>query len=379
MYRHNLITIDLDAIAHNYRLMKSYLPEDVRVMAVVKANAYGHGMAEAAKTVMNAGCRDFAIAIPEEGIELRQHTGENVRILVLGAINEQSVEPCIKAGLTMTVFEPHMVALMDAAAKKLCKTAAVHIKLDTGMSRIGLRTADEAHQLLHALQQADHVQVTGIYTHFADADHVLENGNLCSYTSNQLERFHELKACFDPAIPVHASNSAMSLVCSDSNFSMIREGISLYGYPPVSTSLPFRPALRWEAEIVHVKEVPAGTSIGYGCTYTTDCPARIATIAVGYGDGYHRAVSNRAQVLIAGQRANVVGRVCMDQIMVDVSHIPEAKTGDVAVLIGRQGEDCITADELGAWAGTISYEVLLSITNRVPRVYLSAGKQVKRQ
>ena len=183
----------------------------------------------------------------------------------------------------------------------------------------------------------------------------------------------ELRACFDPAIPVHASNSAMSLVSPDANFSMIREGISLYGYPPVSTTLPFRNALHWEAEIVHVKELPAGCSIGYGCTFTTERPTRVATIAVGYGDGYHRTASNRGEVLISGKRARILGRVCMDQIMVDVTEIPDAKTGDPAVLIGSQGDGFIGADELAKWASTISYEVLLSITARVPRVYLPAS------
>ena len=151
---------------------------------------------------------------------------------------------------------------------------------------------------------------------------------------------------------------------------MIREGISLYGYPPVHTSLPFRHAIHWEAEIVHVKDVPEGARIGYGCTYTCEKPMRIATVAAGYGDGYHRAASNRGEMLVSGRRARIVGRVCMDQIMVDVSDIPGVKTGDIAVLIGRQGDGFIGADELGQWAGTISYEVLLSITARVSRTYL---------
>ena len=178
MYRHNLITIDLDAIENNYRLMDSYLPDEVRVMAVVKANAYGHGMAEVAKTVVSAGCRDLAVAIPEEGIELRKHIGSEIPILVLGAVNQQSIAPCIKAGLTLTVFQPYMVALVDSAAKKLQKTAYIHIKLDTGMGRIGLRTKEEAYVLQAALHQAPNVKATGMYTHFADADHLLDNGRL---------------------------------------------------------------------------------------------------------------------------------------------------------------------------------------------------------
>ena len=370
MYRHNQIIIDLGAIRHNYQLMTDYLPKPCRVMAVVKANAYGHGMLEVSQTVVDAGCKDLAIAIPEEGIALRENGFSDVNILVLGAVNERGIEPSVQNDLTLTVFDPETVSAVEACAARLNKTAAVHIKIDTGMGRIGLRTEDEAAALRQALERSPHVRATGIYTHFADADHIATDGGLCEYSKMQLDLFLRLKSCFDPSIPAHASNSAMSLASPDANFTMIREGISLYGYPPVPTALVFRPALRWEAEIVHVKDVPAGTSIGYGCTYTTRRASKIATIAVGYGDGYHRMLSNRAQVLISGRRAPVVGRVCMDQIMADVSNIPDVKTGDVVVLIGRQGEEMIGADELAAWAGTISYEIALSITTRVPRSYL---------
>jgi len=370
VYRLNRITIDLDAIRHNYRLMREYIPKNVRVMAVVKANAYGHGMPEVARTVVDDGCKDLAVAIPEEGIALRKSGFEDVNILVLGAIHERAIEACVENNLTLTVFDPAMVEKIDACAARLHKTASVHIKADTGMSRIGLRTDMEAVALRQALDRAAHVKATGIFTHFADADHVGEDGKICAYTRNQLQLFQQLKASFDPSIPAHASNSAMSLMCADADFSMIREGISLYGYPPVPTSLPFRPALRWEAEIVHVKAVPAGTCIGYGCTFTADKPMRIATIAAGYGDGYHRMVSNRGYVLIHGRRVRVVGRVCMDQIMADVTDIPDVRPGDIAVLIGHQEHGFIGADELADWAGTISYEVLLSITARVSRTWL---------
>jgi len=372
VYRHNRITIDLNAIRNNYQLMTDYLPDTVRVMAVVKANAYGHGMLEVAKTVVDAGCTDLAVAIPEEGVALREGGIEDANILILGAVNGRGIEPCVKNDLTLTVFDPEMLAAVDACAAQLGKTAFAHIKLDTGMGRIGLRSVEEAKALQQALITARHVRPTGIYTHFADADHLDDHGNLCTYSRKQLELFCRLKACFDPDIPAHVSNSAMSLASADANFSMIREGISLYGYPPVPTELPFRHAIHWEAEIVLVKEVPAGTSIGYGCTFTSDRPMRIATIATGYGDGYHRTASNRGEVLVSGRRARIVGRVCMDQIMVDVTEIPNVNTGDIAVLIGRQGDGFIGADELAEWTSTISYEVLLSITARVPRIYLPA-------
>lgn len=373
LFRQNQVTIDLGAIRHNYLLMKSRVGETVRVMAVVKANAYGHGIVQVARTIEAAGGCDLAVAIPEEGIQLRE-AGIRANILVLGAATEVAAEASIQNNLTLTVFEPDMVAVLEEAAARLGKPALVHIKLDTGMNRIGLRTGGEADALAIALQQAPHVRVTGIYTHFADADNPGQNGGINMYTQKQLEAFRALKAHFDPAIPAHASNSAMSLVSPEADFSMIREGISLYGYPPVKTDLSFRPALRWEAEVVYVKDIAAGESVGYGCTYTAERPMRIATVAVGYGDGYHRAASNRGQMLVGDKRVDIVGRICMDQTMVDVSGVDGVAVGSQAVLIGTQGEERIGADELAAWAGTISYEVLLAITDRVPRSYLPASE-----
>ena len=369
MYRQNQIIIDLDAIHHNYLLMKGQVPPDVRVMAVVKANAYGHGILEVAKTIVDAGGNDLAVAIPEEGILLRDH-GITANILVLGAATEVAAEVAVERELTLTVFEPSMVRALEEAAQTLGKPAYVHIKLDTGMNRIGLKTEGEADALALALAQAPHVQATGIYTHFADADHLTDAGDVNAYTQQQLKEFETLRAHFDPSIPAHVSNSAMSLVAPEANFNMIREGISLYGYPPVPTGLDFRHVLRWESEVVYVKELCAGCSIGYGCTYTTDHPMRIATVAVGYGDGYHRLMSNRGQMLVNGKRANIVGRICMDQTMIDVTEIPDVQVGTQAVLIGQQGNETIGANELAAWAETISYEVLLAITTRVPRTYL---------
>lgn len=371
MFRQNQIIIDLDAIRHNYLLMREQVPPDVRVMAVVKANAYGHGMVEVARTIVAAGGTDLAVAIPEEGVLLRE-SGIKVNILVLGAATEVAANVAVEQALTLTVFEPYMIDALEEAAVRIGKPAFVHIKLDTGMNRIGLRTEGEADALALALAGAKHVQATGIYTHFADADNLTDAGQINAYTQQQLELFQTLRAHFDPSIPAHVSNSAMSLVAPQAYFNMIREGISLYGYPPVQTGLAFRPVLRWEAEVVHVKDLCAGCSIGYGCTYTTERPMRVATVAVGYGDGYHRVMSNRGQMLVNGRRANIVGRICMDQTMIDVSDIPDVQVGSQVVLIGTQGGEHIGADELASWAETISYEVLLAITTRVPRTYLPA-------
>ena len=367
MLRQNLVRIDLDAIRHNSRILRKSLPQGVEVMAVIKANAYGHGMLECARALAEDGVAHFAVAIPEEGIELRL-AGVEGEILVLGAATPRAAQEAVRYGLTQTVFTPDMVRLLNEEAQRQDCEALVHVKVDTGMSRIGLRNVQEAQALADALRAAPHVKATGVYTHFADADNPASPEALNAFSQKQLERFQELRRFFD--VPAHAANSAASLIAPEAFFGMVRQGISLYGYPPVPTALPFRPALEWCTEVVHVKEVAKGETIGYGCTYAAPRDMRVATIAVGYGDGYHRASSNRGQVLIRGQFAPIVGRVCMDQTMVDVTDIPDCQIGDEAVLIGHRGGNAITAEDVAAWAQTISYEVLLAITPRVPREYV---------
>lgn len=371
MLRHNYVTVNLAAIRNNYHVLRDRVPAAVRVMPVIKADAYGHGMLQVAKTLQAEGVEYFAVALAEEGIALRE-AGITARILILGATMKAAVSDAVANDLTQTVFSEEMLSWIDREAALQHKTARVHIKLDTGMNRIGLRTKEEATRLSKAIAAAEHVKVTGIYTHFAAADEPMEDGSLNAYSRQQLERFKELRSCFDEAIPAHVANSAMSLLAPEAYFSMIREGISLYGYPPVKTDLSFAPALRWVSEVVHIKTVKAGETIGYGRSFTAERDMRIATVAVGYGDGYHRAISNRGEMLICGKRAPIVGRVCMDQTMVDVTYIPEAAIGEEAVLIGSQQNDTITAEEVALWADTISYEVLLGITARVPRLYLNA-------
>ena len=368
MLRQNRVEIDMDAIRNNYRILRDQVPADVEVMPVIKANAYGHGMLETADALAGMGASHFAVALPEEGIELRL-AGVEGEVLVLGAAMPRAAADCVRYGLTQTVFTPEMVAALDREAAAQSREALVHIKLDTGMNRIGLRTEEEADALAAALASAPHVRATGIYTHFADADNPLPDGGMNPFTRAQLKRFCELRAHFNPDIPAHVANSAMSLLAPEAYFNMIREGISLYGYPPVPTNLPFTPALSWYTEIVHVKRVNAGESIGYGCTFIAPRDMLVAT-AVGYGDGYHRAVSNRGAMLVHGRRAPIVGRVCMDQTMLDVTDIPGVQVGDETVILGCQGGERIDAVELASWAGTISYEVLLAVTARVPRVYL---------
>lgn len=368
MLRKNRVRIDLEALRNNYRLLKEHVPQTVQVMPVVKADGYGHGMLEAAQTLYQCGARHFAVAIAEEGVALRQK-GIEGEILVLGAAMPRAAGEAIRYDLSQTVFTPEMVQLLETEAVRQGKVALVHIKLDTGMNRIGLRTVEEAQAVNAALAQCPHVHASGIYTHLADADTPEADGSLNAYSRMQLERFRELRACFDASIPTHAANSALSLLEPDEAFAMVRAGIVLYGYPPVSTGLDFRTVMSWQTEVVHVKTVLPGECIGYGCTYKAEREMRIATVAVGYGDGYHRACSNGGAMLIRGRRAPIVGRVCMDQTMLDVTDIPEATVGDEAVILGRQGAESIDAEEIARWADTISYEVLLSIAPRVPRFY----------
>ncbi len=368
MLRKNRVLIDLEALRNNYRLVKEHVPPTVEVMCVVKADGYGHGMLETAQALSEAGARCFAVAIPEEGVLLRENRIEG-EILVLGAATPRAASEAIRHSLSQTVFTPEMVHLLEREAVRLQTEAMVHIKLDTGMNRIGLRTVQEAQAVAKALEECPHVRAVGVYTHLAAADEPEENGALNEYSRMQLNRFRELRACFDPSLTAHAANSALTLLEPTNEFDMVRAGIVLYGYPPVASRLPFKTVMSWRTEVVHIKTVQPGEAIGYGCAFTVQRPMRVATVAVGYGDGYHRACSHGGMMLICGKRAPILGRVCMDQTMVDVTEIPEAAVGDEVVLLGRQGEEEINAEEIARWADTISYEVLLSIAPRVARLY----------
>ena len=234
------------------------------------------------------------------------------------------------------------------------------------MGRIGARSPAEIAAVLRALEQAPHVHLTGAYTHFADAD-----GDDPAYTREQLRRFREWTGLLPWGITRHCANSAAILrLMPEAAFDMVRMGISLYGAPPVPTQEEFRPAMRWTAVVTHVKEIAPGECVSYGCVFRAERPTRVATVACGYGDGYHRAATGKAQVLLHGRRVPVIGRICMDQMMIDVTEEPPVRPGDRVTLLGRDGAEVITADELALWAGTISYEVLLAATGRVDREWV---------
>ena len=365
----HLRQIDLNGLRRNVRLIRGAVPDTALLMAVVKADAYGHGMQQVARAALEAGADWLAVALPQEGEALRA-AGITAPVLVLGAILPEDAESAIRSGLTLAVCTPEILRALEATASRIGMTAEVHLKLDTGMCRIGVRNTREVGEMLGALAECPHVRLTGCFTHFADAD-----GEDMGFTRLQLDRFRELSALLPEGILRHCANSAAIHRLPEAAMDMVRAGISMYGYPPVETALPLMPFMTWRTRVTHVKTVQPGDTVSYGRTFAADRPLRIATIACGYGDGYHRAASGKAQVIIRGRRVNVVGRICMDQMMADVTDVPGVEVGDCVTLMGRDGDACITAEDLAAWAGTISYEVLLAATGRVKREWLHADEE----
>ncbi len=366
--RHQQRTVDLAVLRKNVRLIKESLPEGTRLMAVVKADAYGHGMVQVAREALRAGASHLAVALVEEGVGLRE-AGITAPVLVLGATSYEEALLGVQHGLTLTVCDPVMVQAVEMAACAVDKQALVHLKIDSGMSRIGARTEDEVQAVLHTLADCPHVKLTGTFTHFADAD-----GDDMAFTYQQLERFKQLTSCLPEGILRHCANSAAIHRLPEAAMDMVRAGISMYGYPPVETDMPLEPFMDWRTKVTYVKEIQPGDTVSYGRTFAADKPMRVATMACGYGDGYHRAASGKAEVIIRGKRAKVLGRICMDQMMADVTDIPGVVPGDTVTLMGRDGDERITAEDMAAWAGTISYEVLLAATGRVPREWIHAGE-----
>ena len=372
MQQYPVRTIDLEALRENVRLLRSTLPEKTKLMAVVKADAYGHGIAKVARAALEAGASALAVARTDEGAALRQ-AGVTAPVLVLGASSDEEIAEGVRNELTLTVCTPEMVDTLESCAKESGLTGLMHLKIDTGMGRIGVRTEEEIRAILARLQVSPHVRLTGAFTHFADAD-----GSDMAYTRMQFERFQQLLTLLPDGIVRHCANSAAVFDYPLSHLDMVRAGIVIYGLYP-SAALRNRPqltpVLALKSVVSHVKEVKPGATISYGRKFTAGQAMKVATIPVGYADGYPRILSAQgAQVLIGGKRCPILGRICMDQLMADVSALPEVKVGDVVTLIGRDGAEEITADELAALEGSINYEVVCGLSKRVPRVYLKNGK-----
>lgn len=367
--RRTLVQISVDNFRHNIRLLKGLLAPQVKLMAVVKADAYGHGLIPMARAAAMAGADYLGLAIAEEGVALRL-AGLDLPMLVFGALNQEGMLAAARNGLIITVFTPSDILKAQQAAIQAGRTLEIHIKIDTGMARIGLRTLEELQSVLKVIDTCPQLQLTGVFTHFADAQNADQ-----SYTQLQLDHFKSLLQYLPADLLAHAAASAALLMRKDTHFGMVRSGIALYGYPPTPVNPGFKPCLRFVAEVTYVKQISAGESVSYGCTYHAREPITVATLAVGYADGYPRALSNKGRVLIRNHSCPVIGRVCMDQLMVDATGVPGVQAGDQAVLIGVQGDDFVGADELAQAIDTIPYEILLLPSPRVPKVYMDEEKQ----
>jgi len=371
MRSRNQRIIYTDRLENNMRKIRRAVNPASKIMAVVKADAYGHGAVETAKAVIAGGADMLAVASVEEGVFLRRHE-IHIPILVLGPVSETDAAEGVQNDLILTVCSPEMVFLCEKAAVKAHKQAEVHLKIDTGMGRIGVRGEDELLAVADSVLKSEHVCLSGAYTHFSDADGGTEGVH---YTEKQYRRFIHLTKLLPEGIVLHCSNSAAIQRKPEYAMDMVRVGISLYGYPPVDDNpLHLEPCMRWTAKVSFVKNLPAGEYISYGRTFITKHDTRVATVTCGYADGYHRAAGEKAEVLIHGCRAKVLGRICMDQMVVDITAIPDVLPEDEVVLMGQDGNDCITADEIAHWAGTISYEVLLSAGSRVDRIFRKYSK-----
>jgi alanine racemase len=370
-YRDAWAEINLDAIGENIQTFRRRLPVETKIMAIVKADGYGHGAYQVAKRALKEGVSYLGVAFLEEALELRQK-GITAPIMILSSIPVRGLSLAVKNQITLTAYREDTLEEIIQTAETLREKAVIHIKLDTGMGRIGIQTVEELDRVLTRAISHPLIEVEGVFTHFATADE--ENKDYFLYQQNKLKMFLDYIASKNIHIPIiHSSNSAAAMLYPEKSQHMIRLGISLYGQYPSEymkeTGIKLMPAFQWKARLSHVKVVPANTKISYGATFTTKRESVIATVPIGYADGYSRLLSNKGYVLVKGQRVPIVGRVCMDQFMVDVTGLENVQPGDEVVLIGKQGEAEITVDEVASWLNTINYEITCMVSKRITRVY----------
>ncbi len=361
--------VDLNALVWNFRQIRDRVGPQVKVLSMVKANGYGHGAPAIAKALAEEGTEAFGVATLEEGVELRQ-AGIRVPILVLAGAYPDQLDQFFDNSLIPVIHALESLKELDLAVYRREKTLTVHLKIDTGMGRLGLLAA-EVDCWLPFIKKLKALKIEGVFSHFSHAESVAG-----TYTQEQLQLFRKvverLRAEGLTPVLVHLANSAATITLPAAYFDMVRPGLMLYGIypsPAMATQICLKPVLSWKTRILQLKKVPTGSSISYGQTFVTTRESRIATLPLGYADGYPRLLSNRGEVLVNGKRAPVAGRVCMDLTMIDVTDIEKVQPGDEVVLLGRQGDAEISADEMAAWANTISYEILTSISNRVPRIH----------
>ncbi len=363
------IEIDVNALRHNIEVVRAKVGRDVKILCLVKADAYGHGAVEVAKN-----CADlldyFGVATVDEGIELRK-SGASLPILAVGDVAKSRYADAVDFDIELTLHSFEVAKSLNEYCVSSGKIAKVHIAVDTGMGRIGF-LPDEVSQAVEACRLSN-INVKGIFTHFAKAD---ERDK--SYTEMQKNLFdvfvESMKSAGAEVGLRHVANSASILDMPSNNYDMVRMGIMTYGLFPsndVDTTDDLRPVMSMHTHIVHIKRLPKGRSISYGGDFVTQKNTLVATIAVGYGDGYPRALSGKGSVLVGGKRAPIIGRICMDQTMIDVTHIQDVKVGDTVTLLGCQGKEKITANDIAKLVGTINYEIVCGIAPRVNRVYIN--------
>ena len=368
-------TVDLDAIGHNMEAMKANLREGTRMIGVVKSDGYGHGAVPIAWAI-DPYVWGYAVATVEEGVILRKH-GIKKPILVLGVVPLDGYGLLVENEISSAVFQLKRAERLSSLAEKEGKKAVVHLVVDTGMSRIGYPVTEAAANEAAKICSLPGIEVEGLFTHFAKADE--KNKEATDKQIEKYERFVTMLSERGITIPIlHCSNSAGILDVQKANFHAVRAGISLYGIYPSEevdrNTVKLEPAMELKSFISYVKTIEPGTSVSYGGTFTADREMTVATIPVGYGDGYPRNLSGKGEVLIRGQRAKILGRVCMDQFMVDVTGIHGAEEEDEVVLIGRQGNEEITVEELARVGGGFHYEIVCDIGKRVPRIYIEKGR-----
>ena len=364
--------VDLDAISHNFWAARNHLPKDMKLLVTVKANAYGHGAVRVAK-LLEKQVDYLALATMDEAVQLRQ-AGIRTPLLILGPVQPADYERAVKHNVTLTVSSVPEAKAISECAEHFDSKITVHFALDTGMSRIGFACTEEAAKEITEAAQLPGIFAEGLFSHFALADSKDK-----SYVNLQIADFRRMQKAISIDFPIsHLYNSA-AIAELEPEFDMAREGIILYGLQPsdevdLGRIGGVKPAMALRSHVSFVKKLPAGTSISYGCTYQTQTDSVIATVMAGYADGVPRLLSNQGEVIIRGVKAPIVGRVCMDQFMVDVTHIPGVQAGDVVTIFGTDGDAAITADEVAEKAQTIGYELVCGIAPRVPRVYWKNGE-----
>ncbi len=374
-YHRVFAEINIDEIEENLKQIKAYVGYDKEIMVIIKADAYGHGAIPIARHLYEAGINSIGVATLNEAIALRKYNID-IPIVILGYSPEQEYDRLVKYDIIQTVYKTSIARGISQTAKTLDKKVKIHIKIDTGMTRLGFYPDKESVKSIIEISKLPNIEIDGIFTHFARADE--ENSEFTLQQIDKFNNFIELLKAEGLKIPkLHTANSAGMLRYKEAHFDIVRVGIALYGLYPSKemekSTVTLKPSLSLKSNIIFLKDVKANTAISYGGSYITEKDCKIATIPVGYGDGYPRSLSSKGRVLIRGEYAPIVGRICMDQFMVDVTHIENVSEGDEAVLIGQQGDNRITVEEIAELDGTINYEIVCQLGKRIPRVYYKKG------